>query len=140
MLRARFGMREEHIHPPHAMVSQQKASQSTLDPSMSLPRRFRTRTPRHTPLIPPPLPQPFLRPQFQLPIQFRTRLLPMYEIAKTPSYAPLTAVEPTTRFSEIRHGGEFAVDGPCGVPARVECVAGFLGRVFVFESRVDVAD
>jgi len=64
----------------------------------------------------------------------------MYEIAKPPPHASFPAIQPTTRFSKIRHGTEFAVDGPRGVPARVESVAGFLRRVFVFETCVDVAD
>lgn len=64
----------------------------------------------------------------------------MYEIAKPPPHASFPAIQPTTRFSEIRHGTEFAVDGPRGVPARVECVTGFLRGVFVLEARVDVAD
>ena len=64
----------------------------------------------------------------------------MYEIAETASHAPFPAVEPTARFPEISHGTELAVDGPRGVPARIEGVAGFLGRVFVFEAGVDVAD
>lgn len=64
----------------------------------------------------------------------------MYEIAKPTPHASFSAVQPTTRFSEIRHGAEFAVDRPRGVPARVKCVAGFLRRVLVFEARVDVTD
>ena len=83
---------------------------------------------------------PLLRAQLQLPLQLRTRFLPMYKIAKPTPHASLSAVQPATRFSEIRHGTEFAVDRPRGVPARVECVAGLLRRVLVFEARVDVAD
>ena len=83
---------------------------------------------------------PLLRTQLQLPLQLRTRFLPMYEIAKPTPHASLPAVQSTTRFSEIGHGAEFAIDRPRGVPARVECVAGFLRGIFVFEARVDVAD
>ena len=55
-------------------------------------------------------------------------------------HTPLAAVESTTRFAKIRHGGEFAVNGPRGVPAGVEGVGGGLRAVFVFEAGVDVAD
>lgn len=64
----------------------------------------------------------------------------MYEIAETAADTPLAAVEPTTRFSEIGYGGEFAVYRATGVPARIQCVAGFLRVFFVFETDVDVAD
>ena len=64
----------------------------------------------------------------------------MYEIAEAAPHAALAAVEPAARFPEVGDGGQFAVNGPRGVPAAVEGVAGFLGRVFVFEARVDVAD
>lgn len=64
----------------------------------------------------------------------------MNEIAEPASHAPFAAVEPTTCFSEVGHGGELAVDGTGGVPTAVESVAGGLGGVFVFEARVDVAD
>lgn len=63
----------------------------------------------------------------------------MNEIAEPPSHAPLPAVQAATRFPEIGHGTQLAVDGSRGVPARVERVAGFLRRVFVFEACVDVA-
>jgi len=64
----------------------------------------------------------------------------MDEVAESTPYTALPAVQPTTRLSEIGHGGQFAVDGARGVPAGVEGVAGGLGRVFVLEARVDVAD
>jgi hypothetical protein len=64
----------------------------------------------------------------------------MNEITEPAAHTAFPAVQPTTRFAEIGHGGELAVDGPRGVPARVERVAGFLRRVFVFEACVDVAD
>jgi hypothetical protein len=64
----------------------------------------------------------------------------MNEVTETASNAALSTIEPTTGFAEIRNGGELAVDGPGGVPAGIERVAGFLGRIFVFEARVDVAD
>jgi hypothetical protein len=64
----------------------------------------------------------------------------MYEVTEPATHAPLAAVESTARFAEVRHGGEFAVDGPRGVPAGVEGVGGGLRGVFVFEARVDIAD
>lgn len=64
----------------------------------------------------------------------------MDEIAEAAAHAAFAAVEAAARFAEIRDRGELAVDGAGGVPARVEGVAGLLGRVFVFEARVDVAD
>ena len=64
----------------------------------------------------------------------------MYEIAKAPPYTPFPAIEATAGFAEIGDWGKFAVDGPGGVPARVELVAGFLRGVFIFEAGVDVAD
>ena len=64
----------------------------------------------------------------------------MDEVAEAAADAALAAVEPAAGFAEVGHGRELAVDGAGGVPAAVEGVAGFLGRVFVFEARVDVAD
>lgn len=64
----------------------------------------------------------------------------MYEVAETPSYASLAAVEATARLAEVGDGRELAVDGARGVPAGVERVAGGLRGVFVLEARVDVAD
>lgn len=64
----------------------------------------------------------------------------MDEIAKATTDTPFAAVEAAAGFAEIGHGREFAVDGAGGVPAAVEGVARGLGRIFVFEARVDVAD
>lgn len=64
----------------------------------------------------------------------------MDEIAEPASNTSLSAIEPTTGLAEIGDGRELAVDGARGVPAGVEGVAGFLGRVLVFEACVDVAD
>ena len=64
----------------------------------------------------------------------------MDEVAEAAAHAALPAVQPAAGFAEIRDGGELAVDGARGVPPAVEGVAGFLGRVFVLEACVDVAD
>lgn len=64
----------------------------------------------------------------------------MDEVAEAAAYAAFSAVESTACFAEIGHGREFAVDGSCRVPARVELVAGFLRTIFVLEARVDVAN
>jgi hypothetical protein len=64
----------------------------------------------------------------------------MDEVAEAAAHAALAAVEAAAGFSEIGHGGQLAVDGAAGVPARVEGVAGFLRVFFVLEAHVDVAD
>jgi len=64
----------------------------------------------------------------------------MYEIAKASSHTAFTGVQSAACFAKVGDGGQLAVDGARGVPARVECVAGFLRRVFVFEARINVAD
>jgi hypothetical protein len=43
----------------------------------------------------------------------------MNEVAEATTYTAFSRIETTTGFSEIRDGGEFAVDGTTGVPARV---------------------
>jgi len=62
------------------------------------------------------------------------------EVAEAAADAALAAVETTARFSEIGDGGELAVDGAAGIPARVEGIAGFLRVFFVLEANVDVAN
>jgi hypothetical protein len=112
-----------------------------LSPTLiPLPRRLGARTPRHAPLIPPPQPQPLLRTQLQFPLQLRTWILPMNEIAETASHTALSTVQSTAGFAKISDRRELAVYGSCGVPARVQCVACFLRAVFVLEARVDIAD
>lgn len=64
----------------------------------------------------------------------------MDEVAETASHTSLARVEATTSFAEIRHGGEFAIDGARGVPSAVELVAGLLGGFLVLEAGVDIAD
>jgi hypothetical protein len=64
----------------------------------------------------------------------------VYEVAETASDTALAAVQPAAGLAEVGHGRQLAVDGARGVPAAVEGVAGFLGRVFVLEARIDVAN
>jgi hypothetical protein len=64
----------------------------------------------------------------------------MYKVAESASDAAVPAVKATTCFPEVGNGRQLAVDGATSVPARVECITGFLSRVFVLETRVDVAD
>lgn len=109
-------------------------------PSISLPRRFRTRSPTHTPLIPPSLPQPLLGGELQLTLQLWTGFFSMDKIAEATAHAAFAAVKSAAGFAEVGDGRKFAVDGAGGVPAAIQCVAGGLGRVFVFEACVDVAD
>jgi hypothetical protein len=62
------------------------------------------------------------------------------EVAEAAADAALARVQTATGLAEIGHGRELAVDGARGVPARVQRVTGLLGRVFVLEPGVDVAD
>ena len=64
----------------------------------------------------------------------------MYEVAETAANAALARVQATAGLAEVGDGGEFAVDGAAGVPARVERVACLLGVLLVLEAHVDVAD
>lgn len=88
----------------HLLPSRHQENSILKAVSTSLPRRLRRRTAAHTPLIPTPLPQPLLSTKLNLPIQLRTRLLAMNEIAKATSHASLARVQPTARFSEIGDG------------------------------------
>jgi len=62
------------------------------------------------------------------------------KIAEPASHTTFPAVQSAAGFTEVGDWRELAVDGACGVPARVQRVTGFLRRVFVFEARVDIAD
>jgi hypothetical protein len=64
----------------------------------------------------------------------------MYEIAEPSTHTALATVEPAAGLTEVGDGGEFAVDGSAGVPARVEGVACFLSVVLIFEACIDIAD
>lgn len=97
-------------------------------------------TPAHTPGIAATLLEPLARAHVELPVKLGRGLLAMNEVAEAAADTALTAIQPTAGFAEIRHGREFAVYGPAGVPAAVEGVAGFLGVLFVLEAHVDVAD
>lgn len=64
----------------------------------------------------------------------------MDEIAEAAAHAALAAVEAAAGLAEVGDGAQLAIDGARGVPARVEVVAGLLGRLLVLEASVDVAD
>lgn len=64
----------------------------------------------------------------------------MDEIAETTTNAAFARIQATAGLAEIGNGAEFAVDGSGSVPPAIELVAGFLGRLFVLEAGVDVAD
>ena len=64
----------------------------------------------------------------------------MNEVAEAAADAAFARVEPATRLAEVGDGGQLAIDGAAGVPARVEAVAGLLRVFFVLEAHVDVAD
>ena len=95
---------------------------------------FRCRAPAHATLVLAPHSQPLLRTELQLPIQLRTRLLPVNKIAEASSYAALTAIESATSFSKIRDRAQLAVDRPRRIPSRVQ------RTILVFESCIYVAD
>lgn len=64
----------------------------------------------------------------------------MDEVAEAAADAALATVKAAAGLAEVGDGAELAVDGAGGVPARVEVVAGALGRLLVLEAGVDVAD
>lgn len=64
----------------------------------------------------------------------------MNEVAEAAAHTALAAIQATASLAEIRHGREFAVYGAAGVPATIECIAGFLRVLFVLEAHVHVAD
>ena len=73
-------------------------------PLVSPPSRFRARTPTSTARITTTLFQPLLRRVTKFPIQFRTWILSMNEIAESTTNTAFTTIKSTTSFSEIRHG------------------------------------
>lgn len=133
-------LQSKNRYPPKHLANSRLSPKQSFSFLIQFPCRLRTRTTRHAPLVPPPQLQPLLRTQIQLPLQLRARFLAMDEVAEAAPDASFPAVEPAACFPEIRHGGELAVDRAGGVPAAVQGVASLLGRVFVFETRVDVAD
>ena len=64
----------------------------------------------------------------------------MNEIAKASSLTPLTRIQSTTCLSKVGNWREFAVYRARSVPTAVESVTGSLSRVFVLESRINIAD
>ena len=107
--------------------------------SKPLPRRLWSRRPALAPLIAAPLLQPLLRRELQLPVHVRAGHLAVYEVAETAAHAPLARIEAAAGLAEVGDGRQLAVDGPRGVPATVERVAGRLRGVLVLEADVDVA-
>ena len=107
---------------------------------ISLPCRFWRRRPSHAPLVPTPFLEPLLRAESYIAIQFVARVLAVDEVTEAAADATFARVEAAARLTEVCDGAQLAVDRTTGVPARVKLVASFLGRVFVFEASVDVAD
>ena len=64
----------------------------------------------------------------------------MNEVTETATHTAFARIEPTTRFSEVCHGAQFAINGPRRIPPTVERVARLLRAVLIFEPRVHVAD
>lgn len=91
-------------------------------------------------LVAAPRTQPLLGAEGDFAIEFVRGLLAVDEVAEAAAHAALARVKTAAGFAEVGDGAEFAVNRARGVPAAIEFVAGLLGRVFVFESRVDVAD
>jgi hypothetical protein len=112
-------------------------SAAQLSPPVS---RRRRRTLAHAPLITTPLLEPLARAHVQLAIELGRRLLAMNEVAETAADAALATIKAAAGFAEVGDGGELAVDGAAGIPARVERVTGFLRVFLVLEAHVDVAD
>lgn len=96
--------------------------------------------PRHAPGVSATLLQPLPRAHVEIAIEFGGGLLAMNEVAESAAHAAFARVEAAARLAEIGDGGQLAVDGAAGVPARVEAVAGLLRVLFVLEAHVDVPD
>lgn len=64
----------------------------------------------------------------------------MNKVTKAAAHATFATVETTARLAEVGDGAELAVDGPGGVPAAIQIIAGLLRRLLVLEARIDVAD
>lgn len=97
-------------------------------------------TPAHAPLVTAPLLEPLACAHVQVAVQLGRGLLAMDKVTEAAAHTALAAVEATAGFSEIRHGGELAIDGAAGVPARVERIARLLRVFLVLEAYIDVAD
>jgi hypothetical protein len=142
-------LRKKRVSPPIRPMMQTHLSHfHSLSIRLPIPlvhlesalRRRRRRTLTHTPGIPAPLLEPLAGTHIEIAIQLRTRFFPVYEVAEAAADTALAAVQPAACLAEIGDGRQFAVDGAAGVPAGVECVAGFLAVFFVLEAHVYIAD
>ena len=111
-----------------------------VEPLVPPRSRLRSWFPADTPLVTSALSQPLLCAELQLSLHLWAWLLAVNEVAESTSRTSFTRVQSATRFAEVGDGTELAVDGSTGVPATVDIVARGLGAVFVFETRVDIAD
>lgn len=102
-------------------------------------RRLRARATASTLLVAAAHAKPLLSGEKELALEVGRGVLAVDEVAEAAADAALAAVEAAAGLAEVGDGAQLAVDGPSGVPARVELVAGALGRVLVLEARVDVA-
>ena len=84
--------------------------------------------------------EPLLGAEHEVAVELVRGVLAVDEVAEAAADAALARVQAATGLAEIGDGAQLAVDGAAGVPARIELVAGALGRVLVLEARVDVAD
>lgn len=84
--------------------------------------------------------EPLLGAEHEVAVELVGGVLAVDEVAEAAADAALARVEAAAGLAEVGDGGQLAVDGPRGVPARVEVVAGLLGRLLVLEAGVDVAD
>lgn len=111
--------------------------QASLEPASC---RLRRRRPANAALVATTRAQPLLSAECDFAIELVRRLLAVNKVTEAAAHAPFARVEAAACFAEVGDGAEFAVDRARGVPAAIELVAGLLGRVFVFEPCVDVAD
>lgn len=127
---------QTHSKHPHAITTARASIPLGKPPSRWLGRRG----PTGALLIPPTHAQPLLGAELELAVQVFAGVLAMDEVAEAAAHAAVARVEAAAGFAEIGHRAELAIDGPRGVPPAVELVAGFLCRVLVLETGVDVAD
>lgn len=94
--------------------------------SVSPPRRLRAGRPCRAAGIPPSFLKPLLGTQRQIPVELIAGILAVNKVTKAAAHATLATVETAARLAEVGNGAEFAVDGPGGVPAAIQVIAGFL--------------